>query len=254
VTAYGSVQLTADGLRLLRQQLTLPDAKPLPGSFLKHMDDQTVAGLAAVLQAIGRFGMGGNSFTDWGVLAAPRFLGRSTMVSALQRFGEEGAWGVSPHLIPHRSLHSLSGTISQALQIHGPNYGVGGGPDCASEAFLAAAAWLGREPMPGVWLVLTGWQPEPMPGQLAAASTCHAAALALRNAEAGQLGLRLRLSPDASPGNADHRIDVESFANFLADNPLPAHAQWTLDGGGRLELEQVGAGACALPGAERRAG
>ena len=42
------------------------------------------------------------SFTDWGVIGAPRFMGRAAMAQALQKFDQEGAWGISPHLIPHR--------------------------------------------------------------------------------------------------------------------------------------------------------
>src|SRR5205823_2855913 len=110
--------------------------------------------------AIHRHGLAGTRFTDWGVLAAPRYLGRSAMAVALQRFAAEGAWGLSPHLIPHHSLHSVSGTISQALKINGPNIGVGGGPGSGAEAFLAATALLSAGQVPGVWVVLTGWDPE----------------------------------------------------------------------------------------------
>lgn len=254
VAAHGCVRLTGDSLRLLREQLTLPDGKPLAASFLKHADDQTVAAFAAVFQAIERFGMAGVSFTDWAVLAAPRFLGRMTMVSALQRFGDEGAWGVSPHLIPHRSLHSVSGSISQVLQIHGPNYGIGGGPDCASEIFLAVTALLGREHLPGVWVVLTGWQPEPTHRQADSLFYCYAAALALKNAQVGRRGMQLRLIPGAPLSAEGRPISVESLVEALAETPLPAQVEWALDGGGRMELLQVGSGTCAGLVAERRAG
>ena len=63
----------------------------------------------------------------WGILAASRFLGRSSLVVALDRFRSEGVWGVSPHLIPHYALHSPAGTLSLALGVHGPNLGIGGG-------------------------------------------------------------------------------------------------------------------------------
>jgi hypothetical protein len=148
--------------------------------------------MAAVLNAIQRSHLAAMDFTNWGVLAAPRYLGRLTTIQALQRFAAEGAWGISPHLIPHRTLHALSGTISQALHIHGPNLGVGGGPDAAREVMLVAAAFLGAENLPGVWVVMTGWYPEPVPNkavenQLVASPslngsqvpTCQAVALAL---------------------------------------------------------------------------
>ena len=107
-----------------------------------------------------RAGLHATSFRDWGVVAAPRFLGQPAMAAALKRFQAEGAWGVSPHLIPHRSLHSISGTVSQALKIHGPNFGVGGGPGGPADALLAAAAMLEGQHLPGVWLVLRlPWTP-----------------------------------------------------------------------------------------------
>ena len=73
-------------------------------------------------------------------------MGRAAVAAGLQRYQNEGAWGASPHLPPHRSLHSPSGTISQLFKIHGPNYGVCGGPGCATEILAAAAAHDRRPP------------------------------------------------------------------------------------------------------------
>src|SRR5262249_56456949 len=144
-------------------------------------------------------------FTDWAVLAAPRFLGRTALAQALNRFALEGAWGISPHLIPHHSLHSVSGTISQALTIHGPNYGIGGGPDAASKTLLTAAALLAADRLPGVWVVLTGYDPEPLAqrataGNPVAASPptqCNAVALALVSA-ASATDLSLHIAPSVN--------------------------------------------------------
>src|SRR5262249_3193107 len=157
VAAWGLVQATREELVRLRQQPGQVQGEPLPATFLKHADEQTVVGLAAVLQAAQATPLTGTNFTHWGVVAAPRVMGRGLMGAALRRFATEGAWGVSPHVIPHRSLHAMSGTISQALQIHGPNFGAGGGPGSAGEAVLAAYAMLAGDRLPGVWLVLTGW-------------------------------------------------------------------------------------------------
>src|SRR5262249_45288587 len=85
----------------------------------------------------------------------------SSLAGSLHRYESEGAWGVSPHLIPHRSMHAVSGSISQALSIHGPNLGVGGGPTGAAEIFMAAAALLADNKRPGLWVILTGFDPEP---------------------------------------------------------------------------------------------
>lgn len=155
IAAEAVVRANLDCLDQLRRHPGPVCGDPLPAPLLKHADEQTVAGLCAVYQAIAKSRLQPDCFCDWGVVAAPRFLGRPTMAAALQRFFTEGAWGVSPHLIPHRSLHSISGTVSQALKIHGPNFGVGGGPDGHTEALLAATALLERKQLPGVWVVLT---------------------------------------------------------------------------------------------------
>ena len=117
VIAHGTLRVAADQFPTLRQKPGTVPGVALPAAFLKHSDEQTVAGLAAVFQAVNRSGLDAAHFADWGVLAAPRFLGRASMIQSLQRYFLEGAWGISPHLIPHHSLHSVSGTVSQALKI-----------------------------------------------------------------------------------------------------------------------------------------
>jgi hypothetical protein len=122
-----------------------------------------VAALAAVYQAIGKHAMAGVNFSQWGIVAAPTYLGRSAVAEALQRFADEGAWGISPHTIPHHSLHAISGTISQAFKAHGPNFGIGGGPGAAAEAMMVAATLLSTGDLPGLWLVLTEYEPAQIP-------------------------------------------------------------------------------------------
>jgi hypothetical protein len=165
LAGYASCRVPVDGIASLRRQPGPPcGGEPWPANFLKHVDDQTVAGLAAVLRAIADHHLVPpgcpDPFRDWGVLATPRYLGRPLLTQALPRFQTEGAWGVSPHLIPHRSLHSISGTMSQALKIHGPNFGVGGGPGGELEALLAGVALLDHMNLPGVWIVFTQLVPD----------------------------------------------------------------------------------------------
>ena len=162
----------------------LPRFRPCsPPPRLRHSDDQTIAALAAVHEAVRqntRYQTG--EFERWGILAASRFLGRSTLVAALNRFDSEGVWGVSPHLIPHYALHSPAGTLSLALGIRGPSLGIGGGISAGFEGLLAALSWLAAGVVPGLWLVQTEWSPEFVPDHQSeppAECACYAMAMAL---------------------------------------------------------------------------
>jgi hypothetical protein len=224
---HAVVRTTLEGVAPLRRQPGPVCGGPLPASFLKHADEQTVVGLAAVYQAIQDAHLCPDGdlavFRTWGALAAPRFLGRPTLVSALQRFAAEGAWGVSPHLIPHRSLHAISGTVSQALKIYGPNFGVGGGPSAAAEVLLAAAAMLECQGVPGAWVVLTGYDPECAPdaaGRLPAGTACVGLALALTPPRPHWTGPRLRISIASerfasAPAKRGGELDLVELASLL---------------------------------------
>ncbi len=243
--AHGTVRVAAEAVAPLRRQPGPGAGEAYPVSFLKHADEQSVVGLAAVLQAIDRHGLGGTPFTDWGVLAAPRFVGRLALAAAIRRYAAEGAWGISPHLIPHRSLHALSGTVSQALKIHGPNFGVGGGPSAAGESLLAAAALLGTRPLPGVWVVVTGWDPEPVPdgdGKTSTPCLCTGVALALTAPRPDGNGPRLvvyttpvQRQQESPPPGGEGRLTAEALAVALP----------TVEGGGAPAEWQLGGGACA---------
>ncbi len=253
----------------LRQRPGPPCGEPLTASALKHLDEQTLVGLAAVYHAIAQHGLSETCFTDWGILAAPRFLGRANLAVALHRFHLEGAWGISPHLIPHHSLHSLSGTISQALKVHGPNFGVGGGPHAADEGLLTAAALLAGDTVPGVWLILTGYSPELIPenpgtqgtqanGKQTPFPDCGAVALALTNprptpgiskvSEGHPVGARtrpgLQLQIAAGPmpdGDGEQALGVPLFSleSLLETFQAPApQGAWHLHCGGWVELKR----------------
>jgi hypothetical protein len=257
VAAFSTRRAGHDDIGALRQSLRLPGGSPFPVSFLKHSEEQTVAGLAAIIAAIEVHGLGDVSFADWAVLAGPRFLGRPMVALALERFALEGAWGVSPHLIPHRSLHSVSGTISQALGIHGPNFGVGGGPQAAAETILAAAALLSEGRVPGVWILLTGLHPDPMlPRQGLSAVRGHkfadsvylAAALALTPMTPDWDGPQLHIWPDLrvkslheSNGHGASALlpefSLESLVEELDGTQEPAKA-WRLGCGGWMKLQR----------------
>jgi hypothetical protein len=126
-------------------------------NMLRHCDEQSLACLVALGNAFRQMGRDPKTevgeFREWGVVAGPRRFGLSALMIALGRIQAEGAWGISPHLVPHRSLHALSGLISQVLRINGPNLGVGGSPDAHREAMLASLTLLQSQTVPGVLLV-----------------------------------------------------------------------------------------------------
>ena len=177
----------------------MPDGwSPIPGSLLRQADDQTIVSLAAVRGALGRLeDREPARFDRWGILAASRFLGRSGLVQAIAGFQADGVWSVSPHLIPHLTLHSPAGTLSLALGIHGPNLGIGGGPNAGFEGFLTALTWLNAGVVPGLWMVLSRWSPEFLPdhrGEPRASCECQAMAMVVvpcRSTESGLPGLTL---------------------------------------------------------------
>jgi hypothetical protein len=182
VAAHARLRVPWPGVADLRRQpVPLPDGGPA-AALVKHADEQTTVALAALAHAVRDHGLDGTDFSAWGVLAGPRYPGRAALVPALARFRAEGAWGMSPHLIPHRSLHSPSGTVSHALKTHGPNFGVAGSPGSASELLLNAAALLASGQVPALWVLLSRVEPEgelDAGGNYLAPAHVEAAALAL---------------------------------------------------------------------------
>lgn len=248
IRGHAVLRASADALKSLRQSPGTSVGEPLPANFLKHADDQTVTAVAAVLRAVHDFGLAQTDFSRWGVLAAPRRLARGAVALALKRFNAEGAWGVSPHLIPNRSLHAVSGTISQALQIHGPNFGVGGGPGSAAKSLLAASTLLECERLPGLWLVLTGWNWEPgieIPQAIiqqaphltshGEPAVCTAVAMALLPDSDRHWGARWHVAAGdvRTPATGQRLLTLEAVAEALETS---AHGSWCLPCGGAAEF------------------
>jgi len=185
VRAHALCRMTRDQISSARRKPgNPPEGWPAaPPSLLRNSEDQTIAAMAAVHGTLRRMGQSDpRSLEHWGILVSSRFLGRSSLVVALNRFRADGVWGVSPHLIPHFALHSPAGTLSIALGVHGPNLGVGGGLSSEFEGILTALTWLRAGIVPGLWLVFSGWSPEFVPdrkGEPMAHCECQALALVL---------------------------------------------------------------------------
>jgi hypothetical protein len=221
VLGHAVRRVSREEIALLRRQPPATPAgwEPISPAALRYSDEQTVAGVAALVAALGAVGQYSPSEIDrWGVLSATRFLGRSTMVITLNRFRSEGVWGVSPHLIPHHSLHSPAGTFSLVLGIHGPNLGIGGGLFAGFEGILAGLSWLNSRIVPGVWLVFTRWFPDLAPdmeGNPLAPGVCQALALALVPVSDCALGRPLLQLQPASATGLPHPLDISQLAELL---------------------------------------
>ena len=107
VAAYGVVRATVEEIARLRSHPGPHRGEPFPFNLLKNSDEQTVVGLAALVQAIDRFALVPAALTNWGLIAAPRFFGRLLMAHAIEHFQRTGPSLVSPLIVPHRSLHAF---------------------------------------------------------------------------------------------------------------------------------------------------
>ena len=247
VAAHAALRASAETIAVWRKQPIVVGAEKMPVSFLKHAEDQTILALRTILAALEAQGWQERSFADWGVIAAPNLFGRVSTALTIQRYKQEGAWGVSPHLIPHQSLHGMSGTISQALKINGPNFGVGGGPNASPDAFLLAAALLADGQLPGLWVVLTGYETEwiPAANESIPAPMCEAVALALTPTEKGCAGLHLaigQLRPDAERAfSLAHlpEFQLGLLAAELAASAIAPGGTWRLSRTNWVELETI---------------
>lgn len=233
LAASGAVRCPTAEIRGLRSELAgWPD--PAAAAGVKLADEQAVLGMVAVLRAADAAGWRGRSFADWGVIAAPRFLGRCRGAQALARYSNQGPRSVSPLVIPYLSLHSVAGCVSLGLHAHGPNFGVGGGPGHVSEGLTAAFDTLVANRLPGAWLVLTGWDPEPIPddsGNTTAAAIGYGLALALVPRSSPQASGSMCVRYPGAPGDDDPPL--RGLVEQLLDG-----RPWTcaVAGGGSIEL------------------
>lgn len=183
VAGHALVECRASALGELRGRAGPANAPPIPLRFLRHADEHTVVGLHAVLAVIAA-GSSPPDLARHAVIAAPCQSGRLAAARTLALLASDGAVGVSPHVVPQCSLHSVAGAVSVALGMHGPHLGVGGGPDALAEGLLAAATLLvhGDPECTAAWLVATDWEEEPVldaAGNPAGDPVCRALAVQL---------------------------------------------------------------------------
>jgi hypothetical protein len=260
LAAWGVVVASVAELPALRDQPGGPDAPAIAPRFLRHSDEQTVVGLAAVLRAMSDAALRGTCYDDWGVVAAPVFPGRLGGAGTFTKFHEGGPAAISPHIIPQHSLHSVSSAISICLGMRGPNFGIGGGRQALAEGLTVAMSLVDQSTLPGLWLVLTQWAPEPVPdgrGSTQTETVCMGVALALLPGVGQGSTLRMTLPAnghvighavwsvvtaedelDRSPAAGGHEALIE-LTRALATDTLGRQTEpWSFDlpWGGRVEL------------------
>jgi hypothetical protein len=244
IATWGVVRVPWEEIARLRRNPGPAEGLPnLPQ--LKLADEQTVLAMAAVLQACQRAGLAPTSFRDWSILGAPKYMGRPRLAQAIHRFQKQGVRAVSPLVIPMLSQHSVAGTLSLLLGCHGPTFGVGACTSSPADALLNGLCLLDR--CPGVWAVMTAYDPEPVPdgaGQVVTPTTGIGVAMALTpsepkgsrwQAEHGRGAIRLVIPTDFQ-SDCPALPSLVALADTLEQANRQSSWRFPLRGGGYVEV------------------
>jgi hypothetical protein len=223
IVAGGTARLTMEELAESRRELLQCLPRPLSSQLLRHSDEQTLTSLMAISEAIRTANMTDTDFHDWAVASSSRNLGRSAFAAVIDKYREQGPWGVSVQVIPHCTAHAVSGTISLALNCHGPCIGAGGGVDGEIESLISTACILRRPGWFGAWIVFSGWSPEltiDSAGRPTSDSLCLAAAIAVTRewsaCSLGRICFGTLLGTQSDPRDDDESQSLSSgFRAFL---------------------------------------
>ena len=224
IAAHAFVEAPLSQVAALRDRPGPEGSPALPPRFLRHCDEQTVVAVHAVLAAIAALPADRRDCTRHGVVAASCQAGRLATAASLAKLRSQGAVSVSPHIVPQCSLHAIAGAVSVALGMHGPNVGIGGGPDALGEGLFTALSFLqpgGGADADGVWLIATDWAEEPALDAAGAAlgdPMCRGLALCVEPGAAAQLGLAIHLpdAPAAGPRLSATSDPLGDFAQAVA--------------------------------------
>lgn len=233
IVALARSSLAAAELASMRQQSFEKLPTLLRPQFLKHSDGQTLAALEAVATAVAEFPPG-SDFDDWAIVSASRYLGRETFAAAIDKYQVDGPWGVSVHVIPHTTAHAVAGTLSLALNCHGPCIGAAAAPGEEVPAVMSLAALLRRPAVAGAWFVTTGRDES--------GRYCQAAGLALVNANHAPINVEAigRIRIDNSPvigKDKNKSTGTETMTDFLMAEPHGAATWRGANGGLRIAVE-----------------
>ena len=253
ITSYAITRFSFDEVNALRKQSdNLPGS--LGNSVLRHSDEQTLAALVAVREAIQQFDATPEAFQEWGVVCSSRYLGRSAFAQALTKFAVDGPWNVSVQVVPNRSLHSPASMVGLALGCHGPCVGVGGGLDGETDAWITATSLIDQQALPGMWLVFSGWEPDEhidVEGNPLTESRCTALVLALQSVSAVGSKARIRIEYEsglpAAVAVPAASTALQMFESFLSGGDSGPSMVAMLGGGLRASLDWVPVQQTTLP-------
>lgn len=244
VAGWGTARMTCGQIGLLRREVPTWAAPDLGGNFFKYADEQTIVAIRAVAAAVEQQELSVPDLTTWGVIAAPRFLGRAASAHTIARYLRGG--NCSPHTIPQHSLHSVSAALSILLGTHGPNVGVGGGPRAFEDGLMAGLTLFSQCEAPGCWLVATEWSTEPhvdAEGNCVDDAVCSAVVLAITPtitaASCGslRLGPRLALATDGPLPRTDGNPVTMLVTQLSERGLLSAQTSWRVSWGPTIGLE-----------------
>src|SRR5688500_609164 len=111
VVASGAAKASWSEIGDMRKHVPYVCIAETPGHFFKHADEQSIVGMAALAQGMERFKLDPRAYSQWGIVAAPRYMGRLAAASIVKRFAQGGIGSVSPHVLAQYSLHSVAGAI-----------------------------------------------------------------------------------------------------------------------------------------------
>jgi hypothetical protein len=256
VAAFGVVEADVKERAALRAAPGGHGSVHLAANFHRYSDEQAVASLEAVFRAARAAGMPDPGPEGWGVVAAPRFLGRMVAAKLLHKSIQDGPFAGSPFAVTHHTLHAIAGTVSVALRLRGPSFGAGGGHDNLVEGLLAVLATLAEGQVPGLWAIFSEWDPEQVPdteGRDTLPAVCRAVALALTPDARAATPWQLRLVPTSGFASAPQAIStpmptrspaptIASLARSL-QRCAGAAGRWVcpLEWGGSIQLVEAAA-------------
>lgn len=213
VASSATVESPLSEIPALREAPFPVGAPSLPGRFLRHSDEHTVIGMRAVLEAIAHFPDPRPSFEAFGVVGSPCLPGRMASARTLMQLQAEGPATVSPHIVPQCSLHALASAVSVGLSMHGPNIGIGGGPEAIAEGFITSLSLLDHSNIPGLWLVFTEWKNEPTldaQGIAPPDAMCRGVAICLMPTQRGAARLTITLPGTRLTSDSDARTTPQA--------------------------------------------